>query len=208
MKSPFLLALFLAALLALLGQSLAAGDQPPLLVADLSRGDPGQRLLAVSLQGIANRHPDGPRVFLLVNPRDREWLDYCLRLSPRETQNVTLVQLFEMLRSEVEGQILYDPGQPCTLDIATTAAGLQQAVISHMDLGLPTLLDLRGRWTSAAEAYRWAVENLLPQCHRSRAALLPPDSFSLRDFAIQQRMFTFSPPAFADDPAFQDLLHH
>jgi hypothetical protein len=184
----------------------SAHRMPLILVVDLSGLDPAQRILAVSIQGIANRHPDGPRVFLLTNPRDEEWLDYCLRLSPRTTQLVTVEQLLETLRPDLQGQILYDPNQPYTLDIATTAAGIHQSAISPTDLGLPTILDLRGRWQSSAEAYRWAADSLLPQCTRTRAALLPSDAIAMRDFAIQNRLFTLSPPSFPDDPTFEDIL--
>jgi hypothetical protein len=186
----------------------AAPDTPPILVADVTQSDPAHHLLAASLQGLANRSPDSPRVFLLTNPRDAEWLDYCLRLLPRETETVTLDQLFEALKADIEGQIIYDPTLPYTLDIATTAAGLHDAVITPTDLGVPTLLDLRGRWSSTAEAYRWAVETLLPECSRTHAALISGDIICLRDFAIQQRAFTFSPPLSAQDPVFQDILLH
>lgn len=183
-----------------------AAELPPLLVADLSNLDPAQSLLAVSIQGIANRGPDGPRVFLLTNPRDEEWLRYCLRLSPRTTQLVTVEQLLEALKPDLQGQILYDPDQPYTLDIATTAAGIHQAAISPTDLGLSTILDLRSRWQSSAEAYRWAADSLLPQCTRTKAALLPSDAIAMRDFAIQNRLFTLSPPSSPNDPTFEDIL--
>ncbi|MDH4179873.1 MAG: GxGYxYP family putative glycoside hydrolase, partial [Armatimonadota bacterium] len=186
----------------------AAADPPPLFVADITYADPAQSLLAVTLQGLANSHPDGPRVFLLANPRDAEWLDYCLRLAPRSAQFLTVPELLEILRPELVGQILYDPDQPYTLDIATTAAGIHQSVISPTDLGLPTILDLRGRWRSAAEAYRWAAESLLPKCSRNKAALLPPDVIAMRDFAVQERLFTLSPPPSPDSEVLGDILSH
>ena len=129
----------------LLASSAAGAQPPPLLVTDIANAGPARRLLAVSIQGIANQHPEGPRVFLLTGPRDQEWLDYCLRVSPRGTRSTSLDQLLERLEPDLAGQILYDPDQPYTLDIATTAAGIHKAVISATDLGLPTVLDLRRR---------------------------------------------------------------
>ena len=199
----------LLALVGLVSPGLADPETPPIvLVADVSQSDPSEHLLATCLQGIANRDTAGPRVFLLTNPRDADWLQYSLRLAPRTTQPVTVAELLEILRPQLAGQILYDPDQPFTLDLATTAAGLHQAVIAADDLGLPTLLDLRGRWASWTEAYQWAANSLFPECNRNRAALLTQDSLAMRDFAIQNRMFTLSPPPSPEDTAFQDLLFH
>ena len=177
----------LLSLLAGLALSAAASGAPeagPLLVVNVTETTPSQRVLAASLQGLANRSPQGPRVFLVGAPRDAEWLAWSLRIAPRQTEEVTPSQLLEALRPELAGQVLYDPAAPYTLDIATTLAGLENAVASPSDLGLPTVMDLRGRWTTAAAAYRWGIETLLPRCSGSQAALLPPGSIAMRDFAI------------------------
>jgi hypothetical protein len=184
------------------------------MVVDVSQAELSQQILAASLQGLANRQPNGPSVFLVTRSSDRDWLEYCLRslrLSSGQAQGraaraVTVPELLDLLKSDIKGQVLYDPNAQFTLDIATTAAGLRQAVISPTDLGLPTLLDLRGRWQSAEEAYRWALDNLLGECAPLKAAMIPGGTAALRDFAIQQRIFTISPPASPDDPAFQEVL--
>ena len=186
----------------------AVAQPPPVLVADVTDADPAQHLLAVSIQGVANSAPDGPHVFLLTNPSDAAWLEYCLRLSPRETKQVSARTLLSLFASEIEGQILYDPAQPFTLDLATTAAGIRRGVISATDLGLPTLLDFRGRWQSASAAYRWAIDSLLPLCNRARAALVPANVLALRDFAIQHRMFTLSPPLDPEEESFNACFYH
>jgi len=191
-----------------------AGSGPPpspVLVVDVTQATPAQHLMAVSLQAIANRarvagqpaRPGAgePSVFLLTNPRDEEWLAYCLRILRRPVQRVSVSELLERLRGEVKGQVLYDPAKPYTADLATTAAGIREAVISATDLGLPTLYDLRGKWSSAEEAYQWALDNLLPQCQQARGAVIPPDSLAFRDYVMQQRMFTISPPATAGGQA-------
>ena len=183
----------------------AVAQPEPVLVADLREVGQAERLLAVSLQGIAHQQPQGPRVFLLFGGREGDWLDYCLRLEPRPVEEVSVAQLLERLQPQVKGQILYDPALPETINVATTAAGLRQAVISDHDLGLPTVLDLRGRFRSASEAGTWARKTLLSECDHARAALLPPEAVALRDFAIQRRMFTFSAPA-GDDAGFQEAL--
>ncbi len=193
----------------LLAQAPVSRAQPgEVLLVDVSAAAPDEHLLAVTLQGLANRHSDGPRVFLLTGTRDGEWLDYCLRFMPRATRPIDVQQLLDILKPEIAGQILYDPQEPSTINIATTAAGLRQAAVSSTDLGLPTLLDLRGRWQSAAEAERWAVASLLPACDHSKAALLPADAFALRDFVVQEQMFAVSLPESPEDEAFQSVLFH
>jgi len=205
MRASFSVAL---ALILLSPACLAAGQPSPVLVADVSAADAAQHQLAVSLQGLANRQAEGPGVFLLTNPRDEEWLQYCLRLSPRPIERVTVEGLLERLKPQLKGQILYDPKQAYTINIATTAAGLRQAAISPTDLGLPTLLDLRQRWSSASEANAWAQGALLRECARDRAAFLPPDVIAMRDFAIQQGMFVFSAPSSPEEPGFREALVH
>jgi hypothetical protein len=187
----------------------AAPAPSPTLVVDVREASRREHLLALSLQGIANRAAGGPRVFLLADGRDENWLRYCLGVAPGESAEATTPEeLYRRLKGLVKGQVLYDPASPFLLDLATTAAGLRDLVISDVDLGLPTLFDLRQRFHSAREAYEWAIANLLPECDRSAAALLPPDSLVMRDLAIARRLFTFSPPDSAQDEAFQSVLFH
>jgi hypothetical protein len=193
---------------ALPSTALRANSAGPILVVDVRQASRREHLLAVSIQGIANRSPDNPRVFLLTNDWDEDWLWYCLRIAPREAADVTPDELYSRLKDLVKGQVLYDPASPYLLDLATTAAGLRDLVISDVDLGLPTLFDLRQRFHSAKEAYDWAVANLLPECDRSAAALLPPSSLAMRDLAIARRLFTFSVPDSPQDETFQSVLFH
>jgi len=183
-----------------------ADDPGPVLVVDVSQAAAEQRILCAGIQGLANREAGNPQVFLLTNGRDSEWLDYSLHILGREAAYITPAELLERLQPKIRGQALYDPAQPYTLDLATTVAGLRDLVISPTDLNLPTLFDFRGRWSNASDAYRWAIGTLLPECSQSKLALLSPDAAALRDFAVQRRMFTFSPPVEPYDENFQDVL--
>jgi hypothetical protein len=194
----------------------------PLIVADVSQTSLADQVLAASLQGLANQGPSSTSVFLITRASDWHWLDYCLRFlqanpgfagtslpgpsQGRPIRLVTVPELLQLLKPVVSGQVLYDPEAGFTLDLATTAAGIRQAVVSPTDLGLPTLLDLRGRWQSAREAYLWALDNLLGECAPRKAAVIPATTAAFRDFAIQQRIFTISPPAAADDASFRECL--
>lgn len=183
----------------------AAGGQP-LVVVDVRQSSPAEGLTTAAIQGIVNRGPEPPCVFLMTRERDAEWLDYSLRISPREVSYVPPGELLDMFRSDVHGQVLYDPERAYTLDIATTAAALRDAVPTATDLGLPTVLDLRDRWSSRREAYEWALTSLLPECNAAMAAVLPSGSIGPRDFAVQRRMFVMAAPPAPGDAAFDSLL--
>jgi hypothetical protein len=186
-----LAAALLAGALWLLACPAAAQGQPVYLV-DARNADLRTRLLAASLQGIANAQPDGPSVYLLARPWDGDWLEYSLRLRPARVQRVAAQELLGLLRGEVKGQVIYDPAQPFTINLATTLAGLKRAVITDSDLGLPTLFDCRGKWRSRLEGYRWARGELLPACaERALAVWLPESSSELRDFCIARQVFVF-----------------
>ena len=185
---------------------LAAQQSGPVLAVDVRQATDAQHLLAVSLQGIANRQRGGQRVFLVTGPRDEEWLQYALRMSPGETQWVTLEQLLEKIKPVLKGQVRYDPQQPYTVNVATTVAGLRDAAITDADLGLPTVADLRGRWKSAPEAYAWAASSLLAECNRNSAALMSPDAVAARDLAIRDKMFTLASPAPGEESGFEEIL--
>jgi len=178
------------------------------VVVDVRGAGLGEYVRTACLQGMANRRASGERVFLLTKEMDREWLDYCRRLTVFETRFVDSDELFDLLRPDVEGQALYDPKLAYTLAMAITVAGIRDLVVSDVDLGLPTLYDFRGRWHSSEEAYQWAIHTLLPECHASRAVLLSVDARGLCDFAVQQRAFVFAPPSSPDDSSFQSVLFH
>jgi len=201
----------LVACLLLLSATIASGESAspaPVLVLNASGLDLEQRHTAASLQGIANRSPDGPKVFVPRGRWDEAWLEYALLFSPRPTTRVSLDELLEALKPQLTGQVLYDPAQSYTLDVATAAAGVRDAVISARDLGLPTLYDFRNRWPSADEAYRWAATALLPKASRTHLAVLPAESATLRDYAVQQRMFTISPALTQQNDTLMDVLYH
>ncbi len=99
----------------------AAETARPVVVVDVSRADPSERLLAASLQGLANRDGAGPRVFLLGGGREAEWLEYSLRFEPAEVARLTPAELLDLLRPAVKGQALYDSARPWTLEEAPSS---------------------------------------------------------------------------------------
>jgi hypothetical protein len=176
------------------------GNPPPaatLDVLDVRGRDEARLLAALSIQGIVNR--DKPRVYLIHAEADRFWLTNMMRYgdirAERPTPNVKV--LLDRYRDEVSGAIVYDPDLPVTINIATMLAGLEDGVICAPGLaaqwGLPVIADLRGRWQTNPEAYRYAIEELYPRMRPDALCCLHPRAagMMMRDYLISQRIFTF-----------------
>jgi hypothetical protein len=159
-----------------------------------------QQLMFTSLQGIVNR--TRPRIYL-AQPGDEgtfTWLTnglgvgYTLLDSPW--------QLLSQYRDQVQGTVVYDPAVPDTFNVATTLAGLRNALAVSPQLAaqlaappyqIPIIEDLRGRFTSRLDAYTWQYEHLWPEAtHRMLVALDPQAHFGfLRDYAVANRAMVF-----------------
>jgi hypothetical protein len=189
-----------------------------------------EAMAAACLQGIINR--DAPRLYLLApdNSRPRYWLDLFSRedawLAGREQTRVTgLDGLVELAGDRLKGAVIWDPQVPASVNVATTIAGVKDAVVLSPELAneylpkwkLPVLDDLRGRFTGAEtgskknDAYRWALREYVEKglCS-SHFLCLFEDSASTRatgavsyvitrDWAVKQRAFVFDLSPWADE---------
>src|SRR5579875_1620415 len=104
-----------------------------------------QQVLLTTLQGVVNRRQ--PRLyFSLQNDNtDQTWLT---TFQIPFTTAADPLALIERYRHEVSGAIIYDPNVPDTINVATSLAGLHNAVIATADLAaqyqIPVKQDLRG----------------------------------------------------------------
>jgi len=176
--------LCLAALLAA-----PAGGAPPagarqVVVVDLSQADAATALLVTSIQGVVNRDPAEARpfaalragselaervgVYAVREPQDAMWLS----LYPGPIVPVAADELVAKVRDRLAGQVLYDPAEKHSLNLAAAAAALLDAALTTKDLGLKTVFDARGRWPDRLTAYRYAVAQVLPQAAPNRLALV------------------------------------
>lgn len=116
-----------------------------------------------------------------------------------------LADLLARVRDSIKGVILFDLDSPGEAVIATTLAGLYDAIPVTTALlkaepalaALPVVDDLRGRYPDALAAQRWAADALLPQCARdavfSKARTVnegDPDYFAL-DLVASRKLFAF-----------------
>ncbi len=163
------------------GQLLPSFAPPTKLdVVDLLRAPGDLRLLMASLQGVVNR--EEPRLYLLEPAEEgaRTWLAD-LKL-PTE-MHADPFALVEKYRSSVRGLVVYDPEMPDSVNVATTLAGLKDALVASPEIagrlgagagGIPVLDDLRGRFESRLEAYTWQFENLWASVDRRMLIGLAP----------------------------------
>jgi hypothetical protein len=154
-------------------------------VADIEQLSGAEQIMLVTLQGVVNRRE--PRLYLLQSP-DEEGKYTWLRdgLGVPYTVHRNAWSLVARYRDEVKGSIIYDPEVPDSINVATTLAGLRDAVVASPELAkrlagrpynLPVLEDLRGRFEGRLDAYTWQYEHLWPRTtHRMLVGLAPQRS--------------------------------
>ncbi|MBI2498031.1 MAG: hypothetical protein HYV75_09035 [Opitutae bacterium] len=194
--------------------------------------------MAVStLQGLINR--DAPTLYVLPVKasdgsdfpiRSRYWLnlfsgnDGWLAGRPQVTEP-DLDALVRLAGARLKGAVIWDPAVPATANIATTIAGVRDAVVLSPELAdrrlaawrIPVLEDLRGRFTGAEtgsaknDAYRWAIREYLAPGRCSDSLLcLHHDAYDqrksgrsdyvvTRDWAVKRRAFVFDLSPWGDE---------
>ena len=200
------------------------------LAQDGTQASYDEAMAVASLQGIINRA--APELYLLSRKRTRPqfWLDLLAKdgrwLQGREPKAVPdLSALVKLAGKRLKGAIIWDPAVPASANVATTLAGVHDAVVLSPELAdrylanwrLPVLKDLRGQFTGAEtgsrknDAYRWALREYLAKglCSSRRLCLFE-DSFSTRvrgdisyvltrDWAVEQRAFVFDLSPWGDE---------
>lgn len=168
---------------------------PTLLVFDVSKQPPDWQLLLLSLQGIVNRSQ--PQIYLLFNPTDSFWRDWMRqRKWIQETQTVARPQeLLSRFRDKLKGMVITDPSLPATKNVATMVASVNDGIVASprlaKEMDLPVIADLRGKWQTNVEAYRWAFDNLWGRLNHHVIACSYPDHLGLRDYLVQHKVFIF-----------------
>jgi GxGYxYP putative glycoside hydrolase C-terminal domain/GxGYxY sequence motif in domain of unknown function N-terminal len=170
-------------------------------VSGLSRD--GQ-LSVATFVGLINR--PRPQVYLISRRHDAFWLQEALDDIHREDAPVRgeaiLPDLLSIYRDRLRGMIIYDPALADSINVATTLAGQrdgivvspdQVRVLSRPPFTLPVLFDLREYgWRSRAQAYNWAMHNLLAGANAYLVAGLGPDTLvGLRPFLVASRTFIY-----------------
>ncbi|WP_392674635.1 GxGYxYP domain-containing protein [Streptomyces sp. LN785] len=147
-------------------------------VADVGDLPGGDQILLTTLQGVVNRHR--PELYFTFSggEADARWLT---GIDVPKTHHADPMDLLAAYRKRVRGAIVPDPDVPSSINVATTLAGLEDAVVADEARakahGLPVVEDLRGRFGDSpdpVDVYRWQFNHLYPRCTRRLLAGLPP----------------------------------
>jgi len=189
-----------------------------------------EAMAATTLQGIINRKT--PRLYLFSrrDGRPQGWLKTLSQpgrwLRGKKFKALPdLGALVKLAGNGVRGAVIWDPAVPASVNVATTIAGVEDAVVvspemadRHLGLwNLRVLKDLRGQFTGAEtgsqknDAYRWAVRDYLSRGRCSAHFFcLYEDAYSTRsngdvgyvvtrDWAVRNRAFVFDLSPWGDE---------
>jgi hypothetical protein len=150
--------------------------------------------LAVTAQGIINK--DIPQLYLCSNP-DEKWLNWLVKEKYlKQTQKID--SLKEVLdKWHIKKVVVIDPEMPCSFNIATMVAGVENMPVAYPEhlekYNLQIGVDLRGKFKTNVEAYKWVFDNYWPKMdHTVLAWISPGKKFCpLRDYLVAKKIFTF-----------------
>ncbi|RXZ78929.1 hypothetical protein EBB07_25175 [Paenibacillaceae bacterium] len=161
-------------------QALPNFQQPKHLdVVDVYEESGDIKLLMTTLQGIVNR--ERPRIYVIQNKVD-PWLNDLKVPFKRHTD---AMDVFKKYIKEVKGIIVYDPKVPDSINVATTLAGLKNAVVASPELAkqltakpyrLKVIDNLQGKFKDRMDAYTWQYENLWKHTTQRMLVGLSPDT--------------------------------
>jgi hypothetical protein len=189
-----------------------------------------EAMAAACLQGIINREASSLYLVSKTYARPQYWLDILSKggrwLEGREVKRLPdLDAMAKLAGNRLKGAVIWDPAVPASINVATTMAGVHDAVVLSPELAdrylkpwnLPDVKDLRGMFTGAEtgskknDAYRWAIREYLQKDRcSSRLLCLFEDSWSTRnrgdagyvvtrDWAVQRRAFVFDLSPWGDE---------
>jgi hypothetical protein len=153
-----------------------------------------QKLMLVSLQGLANR--SGAQVYLIPQfslEGSNFWLSQLLVSKTIHKNPWDLVAKYAGL---IHGSVVYDAAIPETINLATTLAGLNNLVVASPAVAarlqstyhIPITTDFRGKFPDDLTAQTWAFTNLWPQTtHAMIVDIDPSDPADLRDYAVANK---------------------
>ena len=187
-------------------------------------------MAAATLQGIINRQQ--PLLYILSpwSKMPAHWLEIFgsnggwLDGRPREKVE-SLDNLAALAGDRLKGAVIWDPDVPATVNVATTIAGVEDAVVLSPALadsllskwGAPIVKDLRGMFdgskTGSAknDAYRWAIDEYIrPGRCSAKFLCLYEDAHDMRaqagtayvvtrDWSVMNRAFVYDLSPWADE---------
>jgi hypothetical protein len=180
-----------------------------LVVADLQGGTADQTLAATTLEGAYNAQQRPDRLYIEQRPDDSTWLatgalgkkaSQTTLASAGKGPGAVLDALLTRYGHLIAGAIVTNASDPDTINLATTMAGIDDAMVAtpaqvpmlQAD-GIPVLYSFANQsFASPTAAYQWEVDNLLPLTNFQDLVLLSPaDAGGVRDWAVATDSFVF-----------------
>lgn len=171
---------------------------------DLMNAPLESRFAMTVLQGLVNR--EQPRLYVSQDPgwhgpgNLMRWMDD-LRSRGHSFEPLSPEDAVRTYRHLIRGAALYEsqlqdePEALHKLNALTVYCALENALPVTPELnerfGLPVLLDTRGKYGSAEEAYRWVYDELWHRANRAVLAHTCPTHMVLRDYLVQHRIVPF-----------------
>jgi GxGYxYP putative glycoside hydrolase C-terminal domain/GxGYxYP third domain/GxGYxYP_N second domain len=179
-----------------------------LVIANVENASPAEVLAATTLEGAYNQRQRPDRIYLVQRPTDQAWLTSGALRGERESELATsgsgpgavLGALLARYGPAIRGAIVTNPGDPDTINLATTMAGIDDAMVADpsqvpllQHYGIPVLYSFADQsFTGPAAAYQWGADHLLPRTTGQDLVLLSPNvAGGLRDYAVATRSFVF-----------------
>ncbi|OAS82684.1 MULTISPECIES: GxGYxYP domain-containing protein [Metabacillus] len=170
-------------------------------VIDLRANSGDEKLLFTTLQGNVNR--EIPRIYSIEVDYEEGNYTWLNDLDVPYTMIEEPWNLLMKYKKEIAGIIIYDPEVEDSINVATTMAGIENAVVASPELAekltnapynLKVIEDLRGQFKDGLDAYKWQFENLWSKTtHRmlvglnpSRGVALPEDNWDDFQTIIQE----------------------
>ncbi len=181
------------------------GAAPKRLVVLDMRGETDfeTRCLAASAQGLVNSADrTGTKVYLIWETADANWAQWLVR-TKRVQSAKPLGSLQELIRlTGTKRAVCFDAKPFHLCDIATVAAGCERMLLVGDEpllarFGLTAAIDLRNKFSSNAQAYRWVWDRYHSRIKRNIASITVPfhspthNPANTRDYLVANRVFTF-----------------
>lgn len=166
-----------------------------------------QQLAATTLEGAYNQLQGPNRLYVVWNPDDQTWLnanvlrDVHWSALPGQGSDPAgnLDALLAAYGHDIKGAIVDNPSDPDTTNLATTMAGIDDAMVADpsqlpllQQYGIPVLYSFANQsFSSPTAAYQWELTNLFPKTNPADLVMLNPGAVGLRDYIIATKSFVF-----------------
>ena len=157
---------------------------PSVIRVNIKEASDGMKAALRCLQGLAAR-TENASIYLSEIDYDQFWQDYTAADFGTVFKSVNAMDAFSRYQKMIKGLVIYDEKNEYEYPIAQTMASLlgylpvTQAVQADLEDVLPKDLPVKsvaGKWSSAASAASYLIQELLPQCGRLYVGLVKQDS--------------------------------